>query len=1196
MSFVGKSIQDEGTENKEYGKIDDTDQKHDNKIASDKTPKQEQGTDSKKYGKIDDTDQKPEDKDSSVKKFKQEDGTENKKSDKVDNTDQKPEDKDSSVKKFKQEGRTDNKETDKDRVTFVILSKQEDGTENKESDRIDDTDQKPEDKDSSVKKFKQEDGTENKKSDKVDDTDQNPEDKDSSVKKFKQEDGTENKKSDKVDDTDQKPEDKDSSVKKFKQEDGTENKKSDKVDDSDQKPEDKDSSVKKFKQEGRTDNKESDKVDDTDQKPEDKDSSVKKFKQEDGTENKKSDKVDNTDQKPEDKDSSVKKFKQEGRTDNKESDKDRVTFVILSKQEDGTENKESDRIDDTDQKPEDKDSSVKKFKQEDGTENKKSDKVDDTDQKPEDKDSSVKKFKQEDGTENKKSDKVDDIDQKPKDRVTFVISSKQENGTENKESDRIDDTDKKPEDKVTSVIPSKQEDGTENKELDKISDTEQKSEKKVTFNKTSNQRDGTNHKKSVKIDGVMKPEDKICIDNKFRIESGPSFPIKTNLLESGESSAKLSLKYDNEESEERNKKILLEDRTCVKNEADSEDGLPLTTVDEVHTDEMSLHSIRTSEIASNSRKRYQKQNEGLEDNDILSKKIKIEDTSDDQFREMWDCLQYDFSNFNLWENILQMADVQNIELNARMAYSKFLELYPLCYGYWKKYANFEKRNNNIHEFEKVLENGLSVIPSSVDLWVYYMTYLRTERYDEEDHIRNEFERSLKMCGLDFLSDQLWHDYISWEMEINQIFNAANIYYRLIRVPTSNYLKNFIKFQEFIFKQLPEEYLGLTAYFERRHMIVQSFRSNHNSASFSHDCTPPGEDFQQVTEITETMIISLLRVEIIDEWYNVHKQTATEFESRKVFEENIRRPHYHVNELESDQIINWENYIKFERRAGDQERIIFLYERCLIPCVLVERFWLNYIDYLSFVNFDATILLSDVFKRSLFYHPKSFQLNIKYSDFCETQGWTEIAVETIVQLETIYPDSKEIVIKLLNFARRTQDGRLKILFNHYLNSSRLKSLTSYIAIKYARFVWKHDRQLNLAFEILCDAIRIRDISVNDSLEIYLTLVNVKMELNPKDHLSVLKTIDDIMLQCHFYKEKLVFSKKKLEYIEDYIVDYDMLRLATIEHNNLKKASITEKRQSSSIHNCVDNAYIFSPPGNTSNISVTAKQSICRDGIE
>jgi len=113
------------------------------------------------------------------------------------------------------------------------------------------------------------------------------------------------------------------------------------------------------------------------------------------------------------------------------------------------------------------------------------------------------------------------------------------------------------------------------------------------------------------------------------------------------------------------------------------------------------------------------------------------------------------------------------------------------------------------------------------------------------------------------------------------------------------------------------------------------------------------------------------------------------------------------------------------------------------------------------------------------------------------------------------------------------------------------------VRYARFVWKHDRQLNLAYDILCDTIRNNDISVNDSLEIYTTLVELEMELNPRDH--VLNTIDNLILQCNLYKEKLVFSKKKLEYAEDYISDYELLRLAKIEHKHLKSECLRERRQ-------------------------------------
>jgi len=616
----------------------------------------------------------------------------------------------------------------------------------------------------------------------------------------------------------------------------------------------------------------------------------------------------------------------------------------------------------------------------------------------------------------------------------------------------------------------------------------------------------------------------------------------------------------------------LGDETCINyNTFDSGDRLPPTTIDEEHTGEMLLGNLRTLENTVNIRKRYQNQNEGLDDNEqYLLKKIKIEDTSDDQFHAMWKHLEYNFSDFNQWINILHLVDEQNIEENARMAYSTFLELYPLCYGYWKKYANFEKRNNNINEFEKVLENSLSAIPISVDLWIYYMTYLRTERYDEEYYIRNEFERSLELCGLDYRSDKLWHDYISWEVERNELLNAAKIYYRLICIPTSDYLKNFFKFQEFIFQNLPEQYLTFTEYHNRRDKIIQSMGRNHDLESLNVDSIPPGEDFQQETEISESQILSKLRVDIIDEWHYFHKQTAIEFENRKIFEENIRRPYFHVNELDPAQIQNWENYIKFEKRAGNHTRITYTYERCLLTCVSIEEFWLNYLEYLSFLNFDATVLLVDVFKRALFHHPNSIPLNLKYYDFSETQGWGETAFETIKRLQSIYPQSREVALKSIDLARKNKDGTLGIVYKHYLNCSQTKSFTSYIAVKYARFVWKHDRQLNVAFDILHDTIRNKDISVNDSPEIYLTLVELKMELYPEDHLSVLKTIDDIILQCNSSREKLMFSKKKLEYAEDYIQDCDILRLARIEYKHLKGASFRERKP---------------PPNNTNNTNNT-----------
>lgn len=45
--------------------------------------------------------------------------------------------------------------------------------------------------------------------------------------------------------------------------------------------------------------------------------------------------------------------------------------------------------------------------------------------------------------------------------------------------------------------------------------------------------------------------------------------------------------------------------------------------------------------------------------------------------------------------------LQNQLLPAREAFDAFLARYSYCYGYWKKYADFEKRNGTAEECEQV---------------------------------------------------------------------------------------------------------------------------------------------------------------------------------------------------------------------------------------------------------------------------------------------------------------------------------------------------------------------------------------------------------------------------------------------------------------------------------------------------------------
>ena len=55
---------------------------------------------------------------------------------------------------------------------------------------------------------------------------------------------------------------------------------------------------------------------------------------------------------------------------------------------------------------------------------------------------------------------------------------------------------------------------------------------------------------------------------------------------------------------------------------------------------------------------------------------------------------------------------------------------------------------------------------------------------------------------------------------------------------------------------------------------------------------------------------------------------------------IRRPYFHVKALEKGQLKNWKEYLDFEIENGSHERVMVLFERCMIACALYEEFWLK----------------------------------------------------------------------------------------------------------------------------------------------------------------------------------------------------------------------------------------------------------------
>ena len=66
----------------------------------------------------------------------------------------------------------------------------------------------------------------------------------------------------------------------------------------------------------------------------------------------------------------------------------------------------------------------------------------------------------------------------------------------------------------------------------------------------------------------------------------------------------------------------------------------------------------------------------------------------------------------------------------------------------------------------------------------------------------------------------------------------------------------------------------------------------------------------------------------------------------MFEEKLKRAYFHVKPLDHKQLKTWDLYLDYEIQKGDHERIVVLFERCLIPCALYEQFWSKYARYLE----------------------------------------------------------------------------------------------------------------------------------------------------------------------------------------------------------------------------------------------------------
>ncbi|KAI9090990.1 putative mRNA splicing protein [Phlyctochytrium arcticum] len=387
-----------------------------------------------------------------------------------------------------------------------------------------------------------------------------------------------------------------------------------------------------------------------------------------------------------------------------------------------------------------------------------------------------------------------------------------------------------------------------------------------------------------------------------------------------------------------------------------------------------------------------------------------------EWDRLWDTVRKNPEDFPSWELLLKAAEAPVLvnpqaasspdKTNLRTVYDHFLNKFPLCFGYWKKYADWEFSLEGADKAQEIFERGVVSIHNSVDLWTQYCSFKVQHFGMDESGIRSLFERAADAIGLDFISHTFWDKYIEYE-ESKQAHGAViSILERIIHIPLHQYARYF------------EKYSALSVTRPISELITQEeYKQLDDEIRNPPPKDDDDEDAEPSARKTDDQVQAELRQRIHTLKSEIYMRTQEGVHKRWVYESEIKRPYFHVKPLDEAQLSNWRKYLDFEEVEGDTGRIYFLYERCLVTCALYEEFWQRYIRFLlSRQDTDGT---RNVFIRAtnIFIPPSRPAVRLAYATFEEQEKRIEEARELYTQILAQLPGHVETAIKLAHFERR-----------------------------------------------------------------------------------------------------------------------------------------------------------------------------------
>ncbi|KAI4867862.1 pre-mRNA-processing factor 39 [Hypoxylon rubiginosum] len=410
-------------------------------------------------------------------------------------------------------------------------------------------------------------------------------------------------------------------------------------------------------------------------------------------------------------------------------------------------------------------------------------------------------------------------------------------------------------------------------------------------------------------------------------------------------------------------------------------------------------------------------------------------------------VEADTDNFESWEKLIRACEGQEGGLNRnsspqalatlRDVYDRFLLKFPLLFGYWKKYADLEFNISGPESAEMIYERGCASITNCVDLWASYCSF-KMETTHTPHLVRELFERAATCVGLDFLAHPFWDKYIEYEERQEAQDKIFAILQRVIHIPMHQYARYFERLRQLAHSRPIKE-------------LVPADTLAHVRAEVEAEGAAYG-----MAARTELEVERDIRAKIDTLFYETFQKTQDETTKRWTYESEIKRPYFHVTELENPQLANWRKYLDFEEGEQDFARTTFLYERCVVTCALYDEFWLRYARWMSAQPGKEEEVRHIYMRAATLFVPISRPgIRLQFAYFEESCGRVEVARAIHEAILMQLPDSVEVIVSWANLERRQNglDAAIEV-YSTQINTTHVNIFTKAVLVtRWAFLLWK-----------------------------------------------------------------------------------------------------------------------------------------------